>query len=490
MNVLTRAEIGDSIATGAELASRGSMPDPRSWEDLVAAKEASIGVIQRRLQEERTPLVSQVFRWPKETGGWRQMVWLDPLDQIIFRGVVGRLIPGIQDHVDRDNVFSSQLEAWPPRWRLVDYRIQTGARREKGLELLERWPVLGLIDIKNFYPSVGLGVLERVLGRLTIDDRSFAFLVGWLRQLKQTYNAPGLPTGHDPSRLLADGILVDCDRVLARTGIPFIRYVDDTWFFIEKIDEFEEVVTRYSEALATIGLEIQPLKTMPLTGFEATNHIQDQAIAYFGDQLSTPGPEGLSASLELFDYAMEGLPHTSAALRRAINNLQTHRSLKPLEVLREDLELLRYAPDHWPRYLHTLSNQKDTRKELDDDWMIEQAERHWNNRNEMYKTLVFLRAMSSLQLTPERGEKMGSLLQSSDGRLVPVRVWSSHVWGASEAYPNEAIEILEASGDYSTRRSLALTLSNRRGHKDHRKRVDRVRRLDSELAPTVRWLES
>lgn len=490
MNVLTRAEIGGSIATGAELADRGSMPDPREWEDLSTARNATIAVIKRRLLEGRTPLVSRVFRWPKETGDWRQMVWLDPLDQIVYRSIVGRLIPGIQDQVDSDVVFSSRLETQPPNWRL-DWSAQTKARRQRGLELLERLPVLGLIDVKNFFPSVKFEVLGRVLGTLPLDDRTFEFLVGWLRQLEKTYNVPGIPTGHDPSRILADGVLLDCDRVLADMGAPFIRYVDDTWCFLQRADDFDDVVSAYEETLTTLGLEIQPEKTMPLTGYDATDHIHNQAIAYFGDQLATPGPEGLKASLDLFDHAIEGLPHSKAALRRAINSLGSHGHLKPLHALRDDLDLLRYAPDEYARFMRTLSYRKDTRKALDDDWMVEQAQQHGNSRNEMYKTLIFLRAMSSLQLTPERGEKIGNLIQSSDGWLAPVRVWSSHVWGASEAYkPDEAVELLETSGDYSTRRSLALTLDNRRGHTNQKKWVNRIRRLDPDLEPTARWLEN
>lgn len=491
LNILTTSEIRGSIATGGELASLGSLPDPRDWCDLVAEKEAAVEVVRRRIVDQRTPLVAQVVRWPKETGDWRPMVWLDPLDQVVFRGVVGRLVPGIQRRLNKDVVLSSLLEESPPRWRLMHWGAQTAERRRKGLELLTQRPVLGLIDIKRFYPSVTLETLDRVLGKFPVDSKSLDFILAWLRQLDVTYGAPGLPTGHDPSRMLADGLLVGCDNTLESLGVPFLRYVDDTWFFIRDVAEFDPVVTQYRQSLASIDLEIQPGKTKPLVGLEAMNEVQNFAIAYLGAELTSRGPEGLAASLELFEYAVHDLPARTLELRRSIRALQQHLNLAPLELLRSNLDLLRYAPDHWTRYLRTLATRKDMRRKMDEDWMIEQVERHWEQKMEVYKSIVFLRAMANVKLTPERGQAIGNLISSPEGWLSPVRVWSAHVWGASDAYsPDQAVELLEASGDYSTKRGLALTFDSRRDHNKKRVWFDRMRRVDPELEPTVRWLEN
>lgn len=490
MQAQTASEIRGSILTGSELVPYSSLPDPYNWCDLLEQKNSATKLVQHRISNGLTPRAAQVIKWPKESGGWRPMVWFDPLDQVVFRGVVGRLIPGIRRHIG-DNVLSSRLAHDPPKWRLEKWGAQTQERTQRGLELLNNRPVLGIIDIKNFFPSIELDVLERILGGMSLEPRGFTFLLDWLRGLETAYSAPGLPTGHDPSRMLADGLLVGCDAALEEMGVPFLRYVDDTWCFVRSDDEFDAVVTRYVESLSSIGLEIHPEKTRFLVGDEAANEIQNFAIAYLDDDLREPGDEGLAASLGLFEFALEELPERKSELRRALTAFKIHKTLQPLKELQENLELLRYAPDHWARYLRVLGSQKDTRRALDGDWMVEQVLSHASKKDETYKSLVFLRALEKLHLGPELGDQIGGLVTKTEGWLAPVRVWSAHVWGSSQAFrPPLAIEYLEASGDYPTKRSLAMTFDSRRTHKKQAAWLERIRRLDSELEPTVRWLEN
>jgi hypothetical protein len=488
--VQTASEIRGSIVTGSELVPLSALPDPYGWCDLVEQRDATVSVVKSRISDRRTPMAARVISWPKETGGWRPMVWLDPIDQIVFRGVVGRLIPGIRRSIGHE-VVSSLLANDPPKWRLKPWGAQTAERTRRGLDLLNDLPILGLIDVANFYPSVDLEALERVLGRMRLEPQGLGFLLEWLRQLADIYGAKGLPTGHDPSRLLADALLVGCDSTLSDMGIPFLRYVDDTWFFVRTVPEFDTAVTRYSQSLSGVGLSIQPNKTAWLTGEKAAHEIQNFAIAYIEDELRNPGEVGLDAALGLFEFALEDLPERKAELRRSLTAFKRHRHLRPLEVLRSDLELVRYAPDHWARYLRVLLSQKDTRRAIEDEWMVEQVTRHADEKTEMYKGLVFLRAMGRLQLDPELGGRIGDLISCSEKWQVPLRVGSAHVWGSSQAYrPPAAVERIEASGDYSTRRSLALTFDKRRNHPKTSTWLDGIRRVDADLEPTVKWLEN
>jgi hypothetical protein len=87
------------------------------------------------------------------------------------------------------------------------------------------------------------------------------------------------------------------------------------------------------------------------------------------------------------------------------------------------------------------------------------------------------------------GRQVGELIPSNERWQAPLRVRSAHVSGLSQAYrPPLAIELIEALGDYSTRRSLSLTFDGKRANPKKEVWLDRMRRVDTELEPTVKWL--
>ena len=74
MDVQTASEIRGAIITGSELVYLSLLPDPHNWCDLVEQRDATVGVVQNRISDRRTPMAARVISWPKETGGWRPMV--------------------------------------------------------------------------------------------------------------------------------------------------------------------------------------------------------------------------------------------------------------------------------------------------------------------------------------------------------------------------------------------------------------------------------
>lgn len=91
------------------------------------------------------------------------MIWLDALDQAIYRGLVGRGVNAIDKQVDQSSVFSPRLSQRPSVWRLKKWDSLVAERRHRGLEMLDSHPVLGVIDIQDFYPSVELELVNRSL---------------------------------------------------------------------------------------------------------------------------------------------------------------------------------------------------------------------------------------------------------------------------------------------------------------------------------------
>jgi hypothetical protein len=489
-SVLTNTEIRAALEIGGPLAGRTELADPVAWADLCADPDATAKVVRSRLDTGRTPHRGQVFRWPKEKGGYRPMAWLDPLDQTILRGIVGRLATPIAASVDDSAVLSARLTTRSSKWELEPWGKAIAERRRRGLALLEQHPVMGLMDVKEFFPSVRRKAIEDTIGTLPVHAATFEFVLDWLDELSEVSGIKGLPTGHEASRVLANGLLVPGDDLLSSLGVPFLRYVDDTWFFVDQPSEFFTISDKYREVLAGLGLELHPTKTTWVDDLVAQNEIERLAIGYFEDVLDDPGPQGLSAGLELFEFSLEDPVQRKSELRRALRALQGHRNPRPLDALREDGELLRVATHGWVRYMRAMMANKPTRRLVGDDWLVEQATRKVT-KDDSYSNLLYLQALSKVQLDKKLGRTIFDLATNEGGWCAPVRVWAAHVWGHSDAFnPHSAVEQVEERGDYSTRRAFALTLVRKRSDRKLGQWARRVRLADSELEPTAQWLDA
>lgn len=488
--VLTSGEIRAAINVGASLAGDVELADPVAWVDLAAAPAATADVVRSRLDSGRTPHRGQVFRWPKEAGGYRPMAWLDPLDQLVYRATVGRLVQPVAASVDRESVLSARVVASPPRWRLEAWGKPIGERRRRGRDLIAAHPILGLMDVKDFFPSVRRKALEDTIGTLPIHGPTFEFVLDWLDELHEVSGIKGLPTGHQPSQVMANGLLAPCDDLLSSLGVPFMRYVDDTWFFVEHPDEFFAIQEAYGRQLSELGLRLHPTKTTWLAGADARNEIERFAIEYLEDALGESGPVALAAGLDLFEYALEEPVERKSELRRSLRALAGHRHARPVEALRADRDLLRVAPRHWAKYLGSMMANRPSRRVVGDDWLIDQVTREVT-KDDSYSNLIYLQVASKVNLSRGLGRKVFDLATNEGGWSSPVRVWAAHLWGRSDAYnPNNAVEQVEERGDYSTKRAFALTLDAKRSDPKMDRWLRRIRLANDELEPTASWLQA
>lgn len=346
-----------------------------------------------------------------------------------------------------------------------------------------------MLDVQNFYPSVRRPALETAIGSLSVPSRTFEGLLDWFDHLAGR-GVEGLPTGHDPSRVLANGLLMRGDMVFTLGGVPYVRYVDDTWSFVHTPDRFLDLVDEYETTLQRLDLTLNRDKTQWYTGDEAIDVMTNLALAYVIDVMRVGGPEGRAAALDLFEHALEDPGNEKSALRYAIDKLGGWQDPRPLHALQDDIELLRYAPDQWISYLRTMRDNKKTRHLVSDDWLVTQAVEA-GSEDHLYRRIIFLRAVGVRRLSKELGREVLDLATTDGTRTEPARVWAADVWGKSEAYrPGKAIDVVEDRGGYSTKRAFAMTLTTSRGTKHFPKYIDQLRRLDHELEPTVAWLEA
>lgn len=85
--------------------------------------------------------------------------------------------------------------------------------------------------------------------------------------------------------------------MLRKLGVPFLRWVDDTWCFLDSDATFDTLLFEYGSAVAGIGLAHHPEKSRILDPIEAMDEIENSAVAY--TEAITDTDAKLATALEL-----------------------------------------------------------------------------------------------------------------------------------------------------------------------------------------------
>jgi hypothetical protein len=489
---ITRVEVEACLAVAADLDPHGDLPDPIQWLDLTSQPEHVVDTVWRRFSEGQTPGNVQVFEWPKDRHGWRPMATMDPFDQIAYRALVGRNVKPIAASVDTSVVLSSRLVASPPRWRVEPHHVPVGQRRERGLQLFEQHGVLATLDIRDYYPSVGREGLEVVLGRLELASDSFEALLEWLDLLHTTSTVSGLPIGPGGSEILGNALLRPGDAALAAGGLPFLRYMDDTWVFLRGGDQFPDVFAAYQEAVSAepLGFVCHPVKCKVLDPFAARETIQRSAIQYAQASFTDPDQDDHDTALELFEFAMASPDQRAPEFRAALGKLTAPKAPEVFRHLVDDPTLLALAPGHWCRFVRSLLGDRRAAKATDaPDWLIEQATRELSTHDAWTAAVLLHAAASVLRPSKEDGDALFAAARAAEGWAEPVQAGAAYLWGRTQAYkPDTAVEATEAAPTFASKRGYAVTLDSRRDNKKMPTWVDGIRRSDPDLTATAKWL--
>lgn len=146
------------------------------------------------------------------------------------------------------------------------------------------------VDIKEFYKSVSLGNLERILSCITRQEIIAEYLMNIVRYWSSTVDS-GLLVGSLASSLLAEAVLIPVDQKLLRSGFQYCRFSDDFVFFCSSQNEAHDALGAVTEALGDIGLAINSTKTKIVrkkVGYPADS----SEIAGSGNLDTRHGPSG------------------------------------------------------------------------------------------------------------------------------------------------------------------------------------------------------
>jgi hypothetical protein len=116
-------------------------------------------------------------------------------------------------------------------------------------------------DISDFYPRIYFHRIEHVLDDAQAPN-SVRKIIEQIIKCTRANQSYGLPIGSAASRLLAEGILNDTDRMLQGKAQAFTRYVDDFRIFTDSNQSSHSLLCQLAEHLMlTEGLSLNASKT-------------------------------------------------------------------------------------------------------------------------------------------------------------------------------------------------------------------------------------
>lgn len=119
----------DSINGARAWWADADLPDPLAWADVHRRPDLVAEAVRRRSQRHWTFGAPRTFAYPKPAGGHRDMMRLDPLADLAYRQVVGRVVGRIEDRLP-ETVFSSRCQAFRSSWTSKAWRKQRRAYHE------------------------------------------------------------------------------------------------------------------------------------------------------------------------------------------------------------------------------------------------------------------------------------------------------------------------------------------------------------------------
>jgi len=489
----TLKEVSAHIRVGAPWVGDRDLPDLDSWADFGAAPKLVHQRLVSRLANGQCPSVTNTLPLSKPgKAELRNMAWLNPYDELYYRIIVGRVASTVDAALGQD-VYSYRLRDASPAWVTKDARQAFQRRLERGKQLLSdpRCHAMAVSDIRNYYPSIKPQILETVLDQTGAPHGAVRLIDRFLRELALRGAPSGLPVGPEASGLLGNIALLGLDDSMAEHVLGHVRYMDDSWLYLQSESEWPEVYDTYSAVVSTLGLEVNRSKVEihSRVGDDAEQAMQHGHIAYLVSGSSSYRTPQM-ATRELRSLLDKDKPDWTL-VKFFLGSLRSQESTNGLVILYDHPNMLHEIPLSVGKYLVALTANRESRRKIDRDWLVERATGTCSPRS-LAGQLQVCRAASHIQTGKDHGRLLEEL--ATDTRLrphVPLQAWAARAWGSSKAYkPGRAVEHACHQGDFSVRRSFALTLHP--GSSTSTRRSTWKRKLlsvEPDLAPTLARLD-
>lgn len=459
------AEVEAHLRAGAPWTRNRDIPDVAGWEDLVAAPEEVSECLDRRIADGRCPMPPSVVSLPKTgTNELRKVTWMDPLDELWYRILVGRMVRAIESSLAKGpaEVFSSRVVETLPAW-VVQSKGVWPMFDKRTLKLLSKacCRAMGTFDIRHYFPSIVPDQIASVLTGLAVPAREVYLLKQFLMDLTELGAASGLPIGAESSGLIGNVMLIAVDEALAPLVMAHLRFSDDSRVFMHDASTWNEIVKIYEETAGRYGLAVNKNKLALYTkeSDDVIGAIRNERIDYmmaFDHGLVSP-----EVAVEEIKNQIEADTPDWRALKFGLGALIKGQSAIGLSAIYHNPTIFVETPTHTGRYLMTLASDRRLKGQIDRDWLVEFAAEKPTGRS-IAAQIQACRVVERLGVSKSHGRRFEEVAMSSnsDNRSIPFKAWAAMAWGASHAHsPGAAVDHASDVGDFKLRRAFVLTIN-------------------------------
>lgn len=202
----------------------------------------------------------------KEAFDFRKCALIDPMDTIKYFTLVMLLAKDIEKariNKSKNYIFSYRYKIEKDNPYIFDKNYNYTSFTKQTNDNIKKRDVKVIVkcDISNFYDRLNLHRLESSLLSIT-EKKNVVKLINELLLFWANRDSYGLPVGSNPSRILAESLLIDVDKFLLSHNVKFCRFVDDYRLFAPDAKTAHYWLTLLIERLSIEGLFINQSKTI------------------------------------------------------------------------------------------------------------------------------------------------------------------------------------------------------------------------------------
>lgn len=414
----------------------------------------STDVLQWKTRPQRVLLA------PKGRKGFRVVTQLDPLDFLLFTGLVYEVAADFEARrvpVGDARVFSYRVDPTSEGQLFsstIGYRQFIDASRSK-FKTNAHIHFVAVSDISDFYARIYHHRLEGALQAATTKANHIQAIMNFLSSWNGTETF-GIPIGGAPARLLAEMTLTDVDEALLAAGIDFVRFNDDYRIFVRTYEQGYRAVASLAETLyKNHGLTLQPHKTdvLPRKQFEdrflvtPLDRELDSLHDKFGDLV---GELGLADSYQEIEY--DDLTEEQQAAIDSLNLAELIR--EELAQDEPELPIVRFA-------LRRLAQLGDSSVA---DLVLSSLDKLHPALPDICRYVQALRHLDSGEKATLGGRMLALLAGSVVSELPYHRMWILDLFVHTKEWDNEEqfFNLLGSEPDLACRRNLILAMGRAR----------------------------
>ena len=284
---------------------------------------------------------------PKQKYDFRIATQLDPLDMVFYLALCLEVGDQVEHHripTNQNIAFSNRFSKDDKNTLMFDRNIGYAEFQEHSRDLIEKSDFVVTADIADFYPRIYLHDLDHALTSSMKSTPTHARAISQLLKGWNQTKSYGIPVGNNPSRLFAELLLDDVDRMLLANGAVFCRYVDDYRIFCNSRQlAYQYLILLANTLYNSHGLTLQPQKTKILSSDNFVNDVLETEERKELQSL-TDGFEEIASQLGL-DNPYQPIEYDDLApeFRKQIDGLNLESLLiKQLKSESMDISMMRF----------------------------------------------------------------------------------------------------------------------------------------------------